>query len=76
MPSYPQWRPGDTMNDQLIILEDTDRDGKADRMKVFADGLHLPIGFEFFNGGVLVSGSATCFSSRTPMATTRPTRAR
>ena len=56
MPSYPQWRPGDTMNDQLVILIDTDRDGKADQMKVFADGLHLPIGFEFFNGGVLVSG--------------------
>ncbi len=56
MPTYPQWRPGDTMNDKLVILTDTDHDGKADQLKVFADGLHLPIGFEFFNGGVIVSG--------------------
>ncbi|MDB6171033.1 MAG: hypothetical protein JWL59_344 [Chthoniobacteraceae bacterium] len=56
MPSYPQWRPGDVMGDKLIILTDSNGDGKADQMKVFADGLHLPIGFEFVNGGVLVSG--------------------
>ena len=54
MPTYPQWRHGDAMKDKLIILTDTDHDGKADQMKVFADNLHLPIGFEFFNGGVPV----------------------
>jgi putative heme-binding domain-containing protein len=55
MPTYPQWRPGDSRpNDRLLILEDTDGDGKADRSKVFYDRLHCPTGFEFFNGGVLV----------------------
>jgi putative heme-binding domain-containing protein len=55
MPTYPQWRPGDSRpDDRLLILEDTDGDGKADRSKVFYDRLHCPTGFEFFNGGVLV----------------------
>ena len=55
MPSYPQWKPGDPKpNDKLLIFEDTDGDGKADKWTVFADKLHVPIGFEFWNGGVLV----------------------
>lgn len=55
MPTYPQWRPGDKRpNDRLVIFEDTDNDGKADKSKVFYDKLHCPTGFEFFNGGVLV----------------------
>jgi glucose/arabinose dehydrogenase/azurin len=56
MPSYPQWRPGDAMNDKLVILTDADGDGRADTLKVFADELHLPLGFEFALGGVLVCG--------------------
>ena len=56
MPSYPHWRPGDSPpNDKLLILEDTDQDGKADRQIVWADGLHLPVGFEFAPEGVYVS---------------------
>ncbi|MCU0709044.1 MAG: HEAT repeat domain-containing protein [Pirellula sp.] len=55
MPTYPQWRPGDGRpDDKLVILEDTDRDGKADKSTVFYNKLHCPTGFEFFNGGVLV----------------------
>ncbi|MBL8819425.1 MAG: c-type cytochrome [Planctomyces sp.] len=55
MPTYPQWKPGDSHpNDRLIILEDTNQDGKADKSTVFYDKLHCPTGFEFFNGGVLV----------------------
>jgi putative heme-binding domain-containing protein len=55
MPTYPQWRPGDgPPNDKLVILEDTDGDGKADKRTVFYDKLHCPTGFEFWNGGVLV----------------------
>jgi len=55
MPTYPQWRPGDPgPTDRLLILEDTDADGRADKVKVFAEGLHCPNGFEFWNGGVLV----------------------
>ncbi|MBX9625155.1 MAG: c-type cytochrome, partial [Gemmataceae bacterium] len=55
MPNYPQWKPGDPPpNDKLVILEDTDGDGKADKSTVFYDELHCPTGFEFWNGGVLV----------------------
>ncbi|MCU0704014.1 MAG: c-type cytochrome [Fimbriiglobus sp.] len=55
MPTYPQWKPGDPKpGDKLIILEDTNGDGKADKCKVFTDKLQCPTGFEFFNGGVLV----------------------
>jgi mono/diheme cytochrome c family protein/glucose/arabinose dehydrogenase len=56
MPSYPHYRPGDGRpNDKLIILEDTDGDGRADKETVFADGLHLPVGFELAPEGVYVS---------------------
>ena len=55
-PTYPHYRPGDTLpNDKLIILEDTDGDGKADKQTVFADHLHIPIGFELAPEGVYVS---------------------
>ncbi|MGJ8642235.1 MAG: PVC-type heme-binding CxxCH protein [Luteolibacter sp.] len=56
MPTYPHYRPGDALpDDKLLIYEDTNGDGKADKETVFADGLHLPIGFEFAPGGVYVS---------------------
>lgn len=56
MPTYPHYRPGDPLpNDKLLIYEDTNGDGKADKETVFADNLHLPIGFEFAPGGVYVS---------------------
>ncbi len=56
MPSYPHYKPGDSRpNDKLLILEDLDGDGKADQQTIFADGLHLPIGFEFAPEGVYVS---------------------
>jgi putative heme-binding domain-containing protein len=54
-PNYPHWKPTEPYNDKLLILEDTDGDGKADDMKVFADNLQNPTGFEFYNGGVLVA---------------------
>ena len=56
MPTYPQWKPGDPKpKDRLLIFEDKDRDGRADKVKVFYDQLHCPTGFEFWNGGVLVT---------------------
>ena len=55
-PTYPHWKPtAERMNDKLLILEDTDGDGKADKCKTFAGDLHNPTGFEFWNGGVLVA---------------------
>jgi len=54
MPSYPHWKPKEEMNDKIIILEDTDGDGVADKCTVWADKLHVPTGLEFWNGGLLV----------------------
>ncbi|MFX0558321.1 PVC-type heme-binding CxxCH protein [Maribacter sp. CXY002] len=56
LPSYPHYKPGDPKpNDKLLILEDTNNDGKADKQTVFTENLHLPIGFEFAPEGVYVS---------------------
>tara|TARA_R110002111_G_scaffold9324_5_gene32122 strand:+ start:948 stop:4166 length:3219 start_codon:yes stop_codon:yes gene_type:complete len=56
MPSYPHYKPGDPKpNDKILILEDTDNDGKADKQIVFADSLHLPIGMEIAPEGVYLS---------------------
>jgi hypothetical protein len=43
------------MDDKLLILEDTNGDGKADKRTVFAGDLDNPTGFEFFNGGVILA---------------------
>jgi mono/diheme cytochrome c family protein/glucose/arabinose dehydrogenase len=56
MPSYPHYKPGDTKpNDRILILEDTNGDGKADKQTIFVDKLHLPLGFEIAKEGVYVS---------------------
>jgi mono/diheme cytochrome c family protein/glucose/arabinose dehydrogenase len=56
MPTYPHYKSGDPKpNDKLLILEDTDNDGKADKETVFADELHLPTGFELAPEGVYVA---------------------
>jgi len=54
-PSYPHWKPGDDMNDKILIFEDTDGDGVANTCKVFADKLHVPTGIELGDGGVYVA---------------------
>ncbi|GLR18541.1 hypothetical protein GCM10007940_31570 [Portibacter lacus] len=42
-------------DDKVKILEDTDGDGKADKVTVFADKLNIPTSFTFSNGGIIVS---------------------
>src|SRR5204863_1128672 len=54
-PSYPHWKPKEEMNDKILIFEDTKGTGRADKCTVFADHLHCPTGFEFYNGGILVA---------------------
>lgn len=55
-PSYPHYKPGDPKpNDKILILEDTDHDGKADKQTVFADGLQMPFGMEFAPEGLYVA---------------------
>jgi plastocyanin len=53
--TYPHVYPGQTPNDKIVILEDLDMDGKADKSSVWAEGLNVPLSFEFGNGGVYVS---------------------
>lgn len=53
--TYPHWKPTEPMNDKLLILEDTNGDGKADKCKTFAGDIHNPTGFEFWNNGVIVA---------------------
>jgi azurin len=53
--AYPHLYPGQKPADRLLVLEDTDNDGRADSCKVWADALHIPLAFEFGDGGVYVS---------------------
>ena len=55
MPDYPMFQPPNRPSDRLLILEDSDHDGRADKLTVFADGLHVPTGFELGDGGVYIS---------------------
>ena len=59
--AYPQLKPGEVANDKIIILEDTDGDGKADKSTVFADGLYMPTGIELANGGCYVAQTPDVF---------------
>jgi putative heme-binding domain-containing protein len=54
---YPQVVPGEIPNDKIVILEDTDGDGKADKSTVFAEGLFIPTGIEPGHGGCYVANS-------------------
>jgi putative membrane-bound dehydrogenase-like protein len=50
---YPRGAPkGQKGRDRIKILEDTDADGKADKVSVFADGYSLATGLLLGNGGV------------------------
>ena len=54
--TYPKWQPDMEMLDRLLILEDNDKDGVADKCKTFAF-IHNPTGFTFWNGGVIVASA-------------------
>lgn len=54
--TYPQIVPGQEPQDKILILEDTNRDGRADSCKVWADHLQIPLSFELDGkGGVYCS---------------------
>ncbi|WP_437203417.1 PVC-type heme-binding CxxCH protein [Planctomicrobium sp. SH664] len=55
MPTYPQMLPGVPSDDKILILADTDADGRADKQTVFASGLNLPTGLEIADGGAYVT---------------------
>lgn len=47
-------KPGQKPRDRIKILEDTDADGRADRVHVWADGLNLATGILLGQGGAYV----------------------
>ena len=53
-PNYPERTPTSKTGDSLLIFEDTNGDGKADKVIHFLDGLNCPNGFQFYKDGVLV----------------------
>src|SRR6185295_5222235 len=50
---YPR-KPAGIGRDRVKILEDTDGDGRADKVTVFAEGLNIPTGVAVGYGGVWV----------------------
>ncbi len=55
--TYPHIKPGEAAKDQVVVLEDTDGDGKADKSTTFADGLHIPTAIAPGDGGLYVANS-------------------
>lgn len=55
--TYPHIKPGEAAKDQVVVLEDTDGDGKADKSSSFADGLHIPTALAPGDGGLYVANS-------------------
>ncbi|MSU49729.1 MAG: dehydrogenase [Opitutus sp.] len=53
-PNYPFRTPESKHGDKLLVLEDTDGDGRADRCATFLDDLDAPTGFQFYRDGVLI----------------------
>src|SRR6185295_589113 len=55
---YPRGMPvGQKGKDRILILEDTTGSGKADKIKVFYEGLNLATGMELGYGGVFVGAA-------------------
>lgn len=52
---YPNEVRTEGGNDKIKILEDTDGDGKADKVTVFAENLNIPTSLMMSNGGVIIS---------------------
>ena len=52
--TYPAWKGSYPEHDRILILEDTDGDGRHDSRKVFAEGLTFATGIEVGFGGVWV----------------------
>src|SRR5215216_1022008 len=50
--NYGEWKP--TGQDRIVILEDTDGDGRADKRTVFHEGFNYITGIEVGFGGVWV----------------------
>ncbi|MCY7350772.1 MAG: ThuA domain-containing protein [Cytophagaceae bacterium] len=52
---YPNERKPEGGSDYILLCEDTDKDGKADKFTRYAEGLSIPTGLVSYNGGLIVS---------------------
>ena len=52
--TYPHIKPGREPNDRIVILEDTNHDGRADKSTLFAEGLLMPHSVMPVKGGAYV----------------------
>jgi len=56
---YPNnLQAGKLGNDKIIIAEDTNKDGRADKFTTFADKLSIPTSLVFANGGVICTNAS------------------
>ncbi|WP_266366369.1 PVC-type heme-binding CxxCH protein [Tellurirhabdus rosea] len=52
---YPNERKETGGSDYILLCEDTNKDGKADKFTRWAEGLSIPTGMVAYNGGLIVS---------------------
>jgi len=52
--NYPERTPTSKVGDKILIFEDTNGDGKADKVTTFVDDLNCPTGFQFYKDGLLL----------------------
>ncbi len=53
--NYPNEVKDGNGDDTIKILEDTDGDGRCDKVIVFAEGLNIPTSLTFWNDGIIVA---------------------
>jgi putative heme-binding domain-containing protein len=54
---YPHIEPFQEEQDRVLVLEDLDRDGAADKVSTYAEGLHIPTAVIPGDGGAYVANS-------------------
>jgi glucose/arabinose dehydrogenase/lysophospholipase L1-like esterase/plastocyanin len=52
--NYPERTPQSKKGDSLLVFEDTDGDGHADKCTPFVQDLNAPTGFQFYKDGVIL----------------------
>ena len=57
-------KPGEPARDQIKILEDTDHDGRYDKVTTFAEGLNIPIGILPYGEGCIAWSIPNIYSFR------------
>jgi putative heme-binding domain-containing protein len=62
--TYPHIKPGEAAKDQVVVLEDSDNDGKADKSTVFTDDLHIPTAVIPGDGGAYIANSTEVIFAR------------